>query len=160
MTVARRPEKPGFLAFLVAFLLMGALGTPVSADPLVVNPDTGLALSGYDPVAYFTDRAPRPGRPDLEMNHDGAIWRFSNIGNRDAFREHPDIYAPRFGGYDPVGIARSRSVQGNPQVWAVVGEKLYLFYSEADRARFVKAPGRILDDAERNWPEVVRTIGR
>lgn len=160
MTAARQPEKPGFQTFVAAFLLMCASAGPISADPLVVNPDTGLALSGYDPVAYFTDHKAQPGRPDLEMNHDGAAWRFRNVGNRDAFRDHPDAYTPRFGGYDPVGIARDRSVAGNPLVWAIVGDKLYLFYSEADRAEFMKAPARMLDLAERNWPEVVRTIGR
>ncbi|HEY6027943.1 MAG TPA: hypothetical protein VIV09_13680, partial [Pseudolabrys sp.] len=66
----------------------------------------------------------------------------------------------RFGGYDPVGVARNRSVAGNPLVWAVVGERLYLFYSGADRAAFLAAPTRTLETAERNWPEVKRTIGR
>ncbi|MGN6572017.1 MAG: YHS domain-containing (seleno)protein [Pseudolabrys sp.] len=133
---------------------------PASADPLVVNRATGLALSGYDPVAYFTDHAPQPGRADLEMSHDGAVWRFRNTGNRDAFRDHPETYTPRFGGYDPVAITRNRSVEGNPQFWAIAGDRLYLFYSDADRAAFVAAPGRVLEVAERNWPEVLRTIGR
>jgi hypothetical protein len=160
MTVARQPEKPGFWALTAALALFAALVMPAAADPLVVNPATGLALAGFDPVAYFTDREPRSGRPDLEMNYDGAVWRFSNIGNRDAFRDHPQTYRPRFGGYDPVGIARNRSVAGNPQFWAIIGERLYLFYSEADRAAFAKAPGRTLEVAERNWPDVIRTIGR
>jgi hypothetical protein len=163
MTAARQPEKPGFRGLLAAVLataLTLVSARPALADALVVDPATGLALSGFDPVAYFTDRQPRPGRADLEMSHDGAVWRFGNSGNRDAFREHPDTYTPRFGGYDPVGVARNRSVPGNPQFWAIVGERLYLFYSDADRAAFVKEPGRILGVAERNWPDVVRTIGR
>lgn len=132
----------------------------VGASPLVINPDSGLALSGYDPVAYFTDRKPEAGRPDLELGHDGAVWRFVNVGNRAAFKDHPEAYVPRFGGYDPVGVARDRSVAGNPRYWAVVGERLYLFYSEDERAAFLAAPGRILEIAVRNWPAVRRTIGR
>ena len=158
MTAARQPEKAGFWA-LVA-VLATALAGPAAADPLVVNPATGLALSGFDPVAYFTDRAPRAGRADLELTHDGAVWRFRNSGNREAFLEHPGTYMPRFGGYDPVAVARNRSVAGNPQFWAIAGNKLYLFYSDADRSAFLAAPGRVLEVAERNWPEVVRTIGR
>ncbi len=104
--------------------------------------------------------APQAGRADLELSHDGAVWRFRNVGNRAAFRDHPDVYTPRFGGYDPVAVARNRSVAGNPLFWAVVGERLYLFYSDADRAAFLAAPTRILEAAERNWPEVERTIGR
>lgn len=160
MTAARQPEKPGFPALAAVLALFLALAAPVSADPLVVNADTGLALSGFDPVAYFTDRKPQAGRADLELSHDGAVWRFRNVGNRDAFRDHPGAYAPRFGGYDPVGVARNRSVAGNPLVWAIVGERLYLFYSDADREAFLAAPARVLETAERNWPEVTRTIGR
>jgi len=158
MTAARQPEKAGFWA--VTVVLAALFAGPAAADPLVVNPATGLALSGFDPVAYFADHDARLGRADLEMGHDGAVWRFLNPGNRDAFREHPATYTPRFGGYDPVGVARNRSVAGNPQVWAIVGDRLYFFYSEDERAAFIKAPGRVLEVAERNWPEVVRTIGR
>lgn len=130
------------------------------AEPLVVNPATGLALSGFDPVAYFTDGAAQAGRADLELGYAGAVWRFRNVGNRAAFKENPEPYVPGFGGYDPVGVARDRSVAGNPAFWTIAGERLYLFYSEADRAAFLAAPGRILERAERNWPEVRRTIGR
>jgi len=161
MTAARQPEKAGFSAISAVLAVLAAvLAGPAAADALVVNPATGLALSGFDPVAYFTDHAPRLGHADLELNHDGAVWRFLNPGNRDAFRDHPDTYTPRFGGYDPVGVTRNRSVAGNPQVWAIVGDRLYFFYSEADRDAFVRAPGRILEVAERNWPDVLRTIGR
>jgi hypothetical protein len=146
------------LASLLALAAM--LGTPVRADPLVVNADTGLALSGFDPVAYFTDSTPRLGRPDLEFAQGGAVWRFSNIGNLAAFKANPQTYTPHFGGYDPVGVARDRSVPGNPQFWAIVADRLYLFYSDADRAAFLAGPGRILAAAERNWAEVRRTIAR
>ena len=67
---------------------------------------TGLAISGFDPVAYFTDGKPVFGRPDLELSLGGAVWRFRNVGNRAAFADHPEIYRPRFGGYDPVAVAR------------------------------------------------------
>jgi hypothetical protein len=57
-------------------------------------------------------------------------------------------------------VARDRSVPGNPQFWAIVADRLYLFYSDADRAAFLAGPGRILAAAERNWAEVRRTIAR
>ncbi len=128
--------------------------------PLVINADSGLVISGFDPVAYFTDGKPVPGKPAYEATLAGTIWRFSNEGNRAAFLQDPDIYAPRFGGYDPVAIGRNRSVAGHPQVWAVVGERLYLFYSAAERDAFQADPGRAIEAAERKWPEVARTLGR
>ena len=63
------------------------------------------------------------------------------------------------GGYDPVAIGRGRGVQGHPLIWAVAGQRLYLFYSEQTRASFLADPGRIFDTAERKWPDV-RNLGQ
>jgi hypothetical protein len=126
----------------------------------VVNSHTGLAISGFDPVAYFTDGKPKLGRPDMELSQDGAVWRFRNEGNRAAFSDHPEVYIPRFGGYDPVAVARGASVPGHPLFWIVVGGRLYLFYDAKAHSAFVAEPGRIIEAAERKWPAVARTIGR
>jgi YHS domain-containing protein len=164
MTTARQQRKSRLaliatlgLAFGSGFFAPAALQ---AEDRLVVNWYTGLAISGFDPVAYFTDGKPKFGRPDLELSLDGAVWRFRNEGNRAAFAEHPEVYSPQFGGYDSVAIARGTSVPGHPQFWAVLGGRLYLFYSEAARVAFLAEPGRVIEAAERKWPEVARTIGR
>ena len=94
---------------------------------------TGLALYGVDPVGYFTERKPIVGRAEFEYRFAGAIWRFDNEGNRAAFAD-PDVYMPRFGGYDPVGVARGVSTPGNPQLWAVVERPaLSLLYGASAR---------------------------
>jgi hypothetical protein len=129
-------------------------------EPTVVNKHSGLAISGFDPVAYFTDGAPKIGSPEMELSQGGAVWRFRNEGNRSAFAENPEVYTPRFGGYDPVAIARGASVPGHPLIWAVVGQRLYLFYSDAARAAFIADPGRTIDAATRKWPDVARAVGR
>jgi hypothetical protein len=165
MTSPRRQRKPRLAAAIALGLAVsGGMLAPRSlqaaGEPVVVNPNTGLALSGFDPVAYFTEGKPQFGRPDLELRVNGAVWRFRNEGDRAAFAEHPDIYTPRFGGYDPVAIAHGKSVPGHPLFWSVIGERLYLFYSEAERAAFLADPGRYIVAAERKWPEVARAIGR
>ena len=166
MTAARQQRKSRLgLGLVLALNIGGGIfasfgASAVRADPLVVNPNTGLAISGFDPVAYFTEGKPVFGRPDLELTLAGAIWRFRNEGNRAAFAEHPEVYTPRFGGHDPVAIGRGRSVPGHPLVWAMVGQQLYLFYSEADRAVFLADPGRVIATAERKWPEVAHGLGR
>ena len=148
---------------LVLALLAGLAG-PIMAwaapEPLVVNANTGLALSGFDPVAYFTDGKPEFGRPGLELRSNGVVWRFHNQGNRAAFADHPEVYTPQFGGYDPVAIARGISVPGHPLFWALAGERLYLFYSGEARAEFLADPGGVIARAQRKWPEVARTIAR
>jgi YHS domain-containing protein len=165
MTPARQPRKPRFsLGLLIALGFCAGIVAPaaggVTDKPVVVNPNTGLAISGFDPVAYFTDRKPEIGRPDLELQVDGVVWRFVNEGDRAAFKDHPEVYAPRFGGYDPVALARGNSVPGHPLFWAVSGERLYLFYSAEARAAFLAEPRRYIEAATRKWPEVARALGR
>jgi hypothetical protein len=166
MTAARQAGKARrALWALLGLAWCGGIFAPAPSqaaaeDRTVVSSHSGLAMSGFDPVAYFTDGAPKVGRPDLELSQGGAVWRFRNEGNRSAFAGHPEVYAPRFGGYDPVAIARGTSVPGHPMVWSVVGQRLYLFYSDAARAAFIADPGRIIEAATRKWPEVERTIGR
>ena len=128
-------------------------------NQLAVNATTGLAISGFDPVAYFTEGKALFGRAEFELNLEGSVWRFNNEGNRGAFEKNPEVYAPQFGGYDPVAIGRGRGVQGHPLIWAVAGQRLYLFYSEQTRASFLADPGRIFDTAERKWPDV-RNLGQ
>lgn len=161
MTSARQQRKAWItLAFALAISGILAPLSSAAADRVEVNPHTGLALSGFDPVAYFTDHKPRFGKPELEMSLKGAVWRFENPGNRAAFAEHPDVYMPRFGGYDPVAVARGASVPGHPLFWTVMSERLYLFYSADARAVFLADPGRIIATAERRWPAVSHTIAR
>ena len=140
------------MAFLVA--ISGVAAAPAT----VTDPETGLAINGFDPVAYFVEAAPRPGRADMEYRLNGVTWRFRNEGNRAAFADDPRVYAPQFGGYDPVAIARGTSVPGHPLFWFVTGQRLYLFYSKQARDEFAAHPRNVLVQAERRWPEVQRTL--
>jgi hypothetical protein len=165
MTAARQERKPPKLPRLLVVMAFAAgIFTPLvlraaTDNHLAVNGTTGLAISGFDPVAYFTEGKALFGRPEIELNLEGAVWRFTNKGNRGAFTSHPDVYAPRFGGYDPLAIGRGRSVQGHPLIWAITGQRLYLFYSEQARTAFLADPGRIIEAAERKWPNLARTLG-
>jgi hypothetical protein len=150
-------------AALIAFA--PGIYAPVVSDAaiterVVTDPNSGLAISGFDPVAYFTESAAKLGNADLEFRYAGAIWRFRNEGNRSAFEEDPEIYMPRFGGYDPVGLARGVSVPGHPLYWLVHGERLYLFYNAKARAAFAAEPERLNETAERRWPEIEKSLTR
>lgn len=124
----------------------------------MVDWHTGLAIGGYDPVAFFTDGKPRPGSADLEFRYGGVIWRFCNVGDRDAFAANPDVYMPQYGGYDPLGIAHGVAVAGNPNVWVITGERLFLFYDSNRREKFITEPGRFIAAAERKWPAVLHSL--
>ena len=116
-----------------------------------VDAATGLAIGGYDPVAYFVDHRPRLGLPRFEFVWSQTIWRFVNEGNLAAFREAPEIYAPQFGGHDARALADDQLTPGDPKVWAVYGERLYLFYSPARRFSWLVAPDAYIRNAEQSW---------
>jgi hypothetical protein len=142
------------LASLLAPLPSGA----ATSERIVADRHRGLAIDGFDPVAYFVDGKPLPGRGEWEHRFAGATWRFRNEGNRAAFMQNPDAYLPRFGGYDPVGVARGVAVAGNPTLWLLADGKLWLFYNEAALDEFFNDAGRIAAAAERMWPEVLRAL--
>ena len=77
------------------------------------------------------------GSAAFEFRYGGAVWRFCNIGNRDAFADRPDVYMPRFGGYDPTSVVRGVATAGNPNVWLIAGKRLFLFY---DRTAWKNSP--------------------
>ena len=131
-----------------------------TTEQVVADWQTGLALSGFDPVAYFTDATPKTGRLEHEYSFAGVTWRFRNEGNRAAFAERPDVYVPQFGGHDPVAVARGVARPGHPELWLIVENRLYLFYSPEARDAFRAAPDQVNADAEEKWPEVVRTLSR
>jgi hypothetical protein len=164
MTAARQKRKrlcAGFAA--AAGVLMALMAGPpgsvaATTERLVVDWHTGLAIGGYDPVAFFTDGRPVAGSANFELRYAGAIWRFRNVGNRDAFAAQPDIYMPKFGGYDPIGVTRNVAVAGNPNVWLITGERLYLFYDRGRLEKFAGDADRLSAEAERKWPDVKRAL--
>src|SRR5258708_37287663 len=105
----RGPRKAcGGAVFLFALsaLLAGLFFVPQSraatTELVISDPLTGIALYGFDPVAYFVDGEAREGSAGFELKHAGLVWRFLNEGNRAAFAERPGGYMPRFGGLRPL----------------------------------------------------------
>jgi len=170
MTTARRKRKQ-FRAALTACAGLSAYaglvfaltaGLPAvratATEQIVMDWHTGLAIDGYDPVGFFTDGKPVAGTDDFEWGYDGVVWRFANIGNRAAFAASPEVYMPQYGGYDPLGVAQGVAVAGNPNVWLIAGQKLFLFYDADRRNKFAADPERLIRSAERKWPSVLHGL--
>jgi YHS domain-containing protein len=154
-----------FLAGLWAPAMTDLAGTRSAAraattERIVTNRFSGMAIEGYDPLAYFIDGRPERGAPEFEASQGGAVWRFRNEGNRASFVAHPEIYGPQFGGYDPVDLARGITVAGNPLFWLVTGQRLYLFGREENRDRFAANPGQFLEQAISRWPELEEQLAQ
>jgi hypothetical protein len=163
MTSARRERKQNRLrraGLAVALALWATTSSALAAltQRVVVDWHSGLAINGFDPVTFFTDGKSELGSGNFEFRYAGAVWRFTNSGNRAAFAERPDVYMPKYGGYDPVDVARGVAVPGNPQLWAIVNERLFLFYDDAQRKKFLSNPARYLATSERRWPDVISTL--
>ena len=156
---------PGMALFalLAAVLVLIGLDQPArgaTTERIVVNRYSGLAIEGFDPVAYFTDDRAVRGLPEFEAAEGGAVWRFQNAGNRDAFAANPEIYGPQFGGYDPIDIARGVAFAGNPLFFVVTGQRLYLFGREETRSAFAADPARFLKDAQARWPDLQKGLAQ
>jgi YHS domain-containing protein len=174
MTRARRQRKPQVIRRAIVLVLSCTFGlaglltlalpgssvpaTAATTERVVSDRMTGLAMNGIDPVAYFTDAAPVYGSAEHEYRYAGVIWRFCNAGDEAAFIANPDVYMPRYGGYDPIGIGRAVAVPGNPLLWTVFGERLYLFYNEESRDRFMASPDEGVMRADNRWPAVLATL--
>lgn len=151
-----------FAGFLSAILVSAAplSSQAATTERIVTNRFTGLAIEGFDPVAYFVDGRPLRGLPDFEAALSGAVWRFRNEGNKVSFLAHPEVYGPQFGGYDPIDLARGVTLAGNPLFWVISGQRLYLFGIEANRDAFAAEPERFLPQADRRWPALERGLSQ
>jgi len=128
-----------------------------TTERIVVDRRTGLAIYGFDPVAYFTNAAAM-GSEQLELPYGGAVWRFRNAGNRTAFAERPDVYMPQFGGYDPIVLAHGNATPGHPHLFVVAENRLFLFHTREARDRFAADPQQAIAAASASWPDVVREL--
>ena len=137
---------------ILAVLMMSAVASAGS-----VNQSAGVALKGYDPVAYFTEHKAAMGSDQFTAQHQGATYKFESAANRDAFKANPTKYEPQYGGYCAYGIAGGHKADITPEAFSVVDGKLYLNYDKAVRFLWKRdIPGNI-KKADQNWPTVSKT---
>ncbi|SEG12130.1 hypothetical protein SAMN05421751_11185 [Jhaorihella thermophila] len=145
------PLRRPFALFAALFVMT----VSAWADPPVVSAEGGVAIRGYDTVAYFRQGQAVRGRPDIAVQWKGAVWRFASEDNRETFESNPRAYAPRFGGYCAYAVSRGHLAAGDPRAWRIVGGHLYLIHDPAlKRAWERDIPGN-LALAEANWPAVL-----
>lgn len=132
--------------FLVAALALGA-----AAGERINKTEDGVAIKGYDPVAYFTMSRPVEGRANLTHTWQDAIWRFASERHRAMFASEPEAYAPRYGGHCTGAMARGVLWTIDPEAWAIVEGKLYLSFLRSGIADFAEDPEPIIERADANW---------
>ena len=146
----------------IIMLMFGLLALPAFAQTkTLVNLDkTGVAIQGYDPVAFFADHQPAKGDQKFLVKHDGAIYFFASKEHKDLFKENPAKYEPEFGGYCAYGVSRNKLVEIDVDAFQIVDGKLLLQYSKGVRDDFNKDAKANLAKAVTNWPGLVAKKGK
>ena len=118
----------------------------------------GVAIHGYDPVAYFTQGKPVKGSDAFTHDWNGVAWRFANAQNRDAFAAEPARYAPQYGGYCAYAVSKGYTAKIEPDAWSVVDGKLYLNFDRNVRAIWNKDQPGYIEKANANWPGIEKDL--
>jgi YHS domain-containing protein len=121
---------------------------------------TGVAIQGYDPVAFFTGNKPVKGTDAFVRRYNGAVYFFASKENRDLFAKDPAKYEPAFGGYCAYGVSRDKLVEIDVDAFQIVDGRLLLQYSKGVRDDFNKDQKGSLAKADANWPELVEKKGK
>ena len=119
-----------------------------------------LSISGYDPVAYFTDGKPLQGKPEFEYLWHRLRWRFVSGEHRDLFTRDPKQYAPQYDGYCAMGMSDGEAAHKDtvdPEAWAIVDGKLYLTHNRYWMQVWRESAKERIRQADQDW-EVVKDL--
>jgi len=140
-----------FLMIALGFaspLAAGSAGTAYSVD------GDGVAIGGYDPVAYHSEHKAVAGDPTITADWSGAKWRFASDASRQAFLADPERYAPVFGGWCAMGMSAGQVVESDPvNAWSLYEGRLYLNVNADVAERWRRSAGRLVPRAEGHWPD-------
>lgn len=140
--------------FAGALLGVAMMSSALAAGADVNATSTGLAIRGYDPVAYFTEKQPTRGNWKITATHNGATYRFASKANKEKFLADPAKFVPAYGGYCAFGTAMGFKFDGDPNVWKIVDNKLYLNLSTDIQTRWEGKVTEFISTANTNWTKI------
>ena len=144
-----------FKSLLSGVALSVAMATSALAAGVELNASsTGLAMQGYDPVAYFTDGAPAKGSYKITTVFNDATYRFASEEHKAQFEANPEAYLPAYGGYCAFGTAMGFKFDGDPEYWKIVDNKLYLNLSKDIQTRWEGNIPGFVQDANGHWENI------
>jgi YHS domain-containing protein len=161
-----RPSKPEINCMLrttvLIFTLLVASTGIFSQDSGLrkknYNLEDGIAIQGYDPVAYFTGNKAVKGKKDLSYTLAGITYYFSTVQNRDLFMKTPAAYEPEYGGWCAYAMgAKGEKVMIDPGTFKILNGKLYLFYNRFFNNTLKdwnKDEAHLKSQADANWQKV------
>ena len=150
MTTRRR-----FLTLAAMLPVAFAVSRPAAAATPPVFAEDGVAINGYDPVAYFTEGKAVRGETSFTSEWNGAVLRFATSENKASFDADPEKYAPKYGGYCAYAVSQGYTASTDPDAWTIHEVRLYLNYSKRVRRTWLKDIQGHIASADRNWPAVL-----
>lgn len=122
-----------------------------SQKPEIFSPD-GVALKGYDVVAFFTEHKPVKGFDSLQLERDKTVWYFASQQNLDSFKADTARYIPQYGGYCAFGASRGYKAPTEIDTWTILNNKLYFNYNMAVKQTWDKDQEMYIKLADEKWP--------
>lgn len=155
-TVTGSKRFNGFATLISMFAMLASASAFAGKDPVYTGVFSSTALKGYDAVSYFTEGKAVKGTKKFKTEWNGADWHFTSTANRDAFVEAPEHYAPQYGGYCAWAVSQGYTASGDPLVWKIVDDKLYVNYNDDVGKKWRKDPAGFIKLANENWPSVLK----
>ena len=145
------PTRRSFSIY--AALLVACLGMPAA---YAAEPPAGrrVALSGYDPVAYFTDGRPVKGVRDHWYAFDDAVYLFKSAAHRERFAAEPERFAPQYSGFCAGGVSKGYRAEPDPEAWLIANGRLFVFQFKDRVPVFRQKIEEVAAQANANWPSV------
>lgn len=139
----------------LALLLAPATASAELRSPEIYKDFRGIALKGYDVVAYHTERKPMKGTDTFAYEWKDAIWFFTSAENRDMFIADPERWAPQYGGYCAWAIAKDMTRPINPKIFRIFDDKLYLNLNMKVHKEWLGKHEQFIVKADEKWPDVL-----
>ena len=146
---------------LISVAILAIATTAALAEKNLINVDKQrLALQGYDPVGFFTEKRPVKGDPKFQSTYKGGQYYFASAENKAAFDANPAKYEPQFGGFCAYGVSKGYTVPIKIEAFQIVNDRLLMQYDFGAQKSFNKDPQANLRKADENWPKLVEKQGR
>ena len=138
--------KKSILMFLIASISATTFGQ--------TNQKNGIAIQGYDPVAYFENSKAIEGKKEIIAKYNDVTYQFSSESNKVLFLKNPAQYEPQFGGYCAYGMSNGYRAPIQTEAFTIVDNKLYLNYNLEVKELWFKEKATRIEKAILNWEKL------
>jgi YHS domain-containing protein len=149
-----------YMKRLFVALMLLSLSTIAAAKDLLNLDGNGVAIQGYDPIAFFTDSRPVKGNPQFQSEYRGAKYYFVSAEHKAIFDKEPAKYEPQFGGYCAYGASKGSRAPIKIEAWQIVNGRLLMQYNLDIKGKFNQDQSGNLRKADQNWPGLVEKYGK